>query len=353
MKYFIYFILSLAYISIFTTAKKVCVNPEGKEVDWFVVFLFPETSNKNVKLSYGYYDDSLTNMKYVEYSDKTFPGIKAIMQFEQANTDYFIWNDDATTEEGEKSSSSNGKAHSKGGLIFDKTSGILFSHSLPRFPLRTDKNKVIASFPDNAGIYGQTFICINMNYDNAIKVAETLNLINPPLLVNIEDDVLQKPGNPEILKLIKNRQDSKLPNTKITEIKSLKGDAFTIFSKSRNEETLPYDVQIPAYYKDGLFVETWTKPVQIPSICKGENLVINVNELQFGDFAYNKNQEHSKWAVGIKKDVCCFGDLNRCDSQRKRGGNVICFINKKLAGIMRGAIKTVESCPKKLNFLEE
>ena len=328
----------------------MCVNPEGKEVDWFVAFLYPSTSNKKANLSYGYFDNTTTSLKYYEYSDATFPGIKVIMTFEQENSNYFIWNDDATTDGGEKASTS-GKAHSKGGLIFDKTSGVLFSHSLPRFPRRTEDNKVLASFPTNAGIYGQTFICISMNKENSLKVVETLNIIVPPLLLNVESDMLQSPGNADVLKLIKNRLDSKLPLTKITEIQSKGGASFQIFSKSKNEESLPYDEQIPKFYKDGLYVETWTKPKQEASECSGEYMIINVSELNFGEFSYDKNQEHSKWAVGIKKDVCCFGDLNRCASQRKRGGNVICFINKKLADIMRGAIKTVESCPK-LNFLE-
>ena len=354
--YILIFAVSLISLALFNSkvAEKTCVDLKGNEVDWFVVFLYPTTASKTEILSYGYFDANSKDIDYYEYDDKTFPGISLVMSYTDDNTsNFFFWNDDTSTE-GDSKSSSSGKAHSKGGLIFNKSSGFLFSHSLPRFPRRTDDNKIMASFPTNAGKFGQTFICLSMDYENSIKVVESLNIINPPLVLNVENDLVHTPGNPEVIKIIKNKQDSKLPDNKITEVLTKKGNSFKIFSKSRNEPTLPYDEQIPKHFKDGLYVETWTKPKLEESICQGTNKIINIAELKFGDFAYDRNQEHSKWAVGIKKDTCCFGDLNRTDSQKKRGGNVICFNHPKLASIMRGAIVSKDSCGKsELSFLDD
>lgn len=349
-------LLGLSFISM-TSSKsgdKTCLDVNGKEVDWFVIFLYPTTSSPSDTLSYGYYDVNSKDIEFYEYDDKTFPGIPLMMSYkDDKSSNYFFWNDDASTETEEKSGGS-GKAHSKGGLIFNKNSGFLLSHSLPRFPRRNDKNEIEPSFPSNAGIYGQTFICLSMNYENTLKVVETLNIINPPLLLNVDTDVLNSPGNPEVVKLIKNKQDKNSPDSKITEVQTKKGNSFYIFSKSRNEPTLPWDEQIPKFYKDGFYVETWTKPKLEDNICTGNLKVINVAELKFSNFSYNRNQEHSKWGVAMTKDVCCIGDLNRTDSQKKRGGNVICFTNSKLADIMRKGIVSKDSCGKsKLSFLEE
>ncbi len=344
----------LAFVILFsalTQAKKekTCVSPLGKTVDWYVIFLFPETATKDRGLAYGYFDETLSEMSYYKYEDKSFPGIKILSEYEDGKTNYFFWNDNQSTDDTSKSAAS-GKAHSKGGLIFNDSKGILFSHSLPRFPRRKDDDSILHSLPLNGGVFGQTFICISMNKENALKVVDTLNIINAPIMFNVESDLVSKPPSPQVEKLIKNRQDSKLPDSLISEIASSAGQKFHIFSKGRNNDNLPYDSEIPSFYKDGFFVETWTKPQLLPSICKGDYKVINVANLNFGDYIYDRNQEHSKWALGIKKNVCCFGDLNRTESQKKRGGNVICFENTKLANIMRKAITNKDSCD--LKFLE-
>ena len=344
-----FILLTLIYSSNSKTIK-TCESPSGKSVDWYVIFLFPETATKEKTLAYGYFDNSMTEMTYHNYDDKTFPGIKVVHDFEDGKTNYFFWNDDQSTDTDSKSASS-GKAHSKGGLIFDKNNGIIFSHSLPRFPRRKEDDSILPSLPTNGGVYGQHFICISTDTPNTLKVIESLNIINPPLMIFSEKDLVNNPPNPLVDKLIKNRQDSKLPDSKITEIFSSAGQKFQIFSKGRNNVNLPYDEEIPNFYNDGLYVETWTKPEMLPSICEGTKKVINVSTLKFGNYVYDKNQEHSKWGVGIKKDICCFGDLNRTESQKKRGGNIICFENKNLSKIMRSAITEKDSCY--LKFLSE
>jgi hypothetical protein len=132
---------------------KICQNPSGKNVDWYVVFLFPETATQERELYYGYFDATSTEMAYYKYADSSFPGIKVVQGFEDGKTNYFFWNDDQSTDDDSKSASS-GKAHSKGGLIFNETEGLLFSHSLPRFPRRKDESTIMDSLPLNGGVYG-------------------------------------------------------------------------------------------------------------------------------------------------------------------------------------------------------
>jgi hypothetical protein len=331
--------------------KKVCLSPENKAVDWYVLFLFPSTADPAGNLKYGYFDNESTTLTILSYNEEHFPGLKVIPQFLSEGTNYFFWNDDMTSESGDKSSG-RGKAHSKGGLFFDDREGVLLSHSLPRFPWRTESGDVIGTLPPNAGIYGQTFICLSLDATNALKVVESLNIINPALVLKVDSDSVFSPANDNVEKLIKNRQDSKLENTKIIEIQSRGNSKFKIFSKSKNEESLPWDSLIPKHYSDGFYVETWTKPDLIESSCTDKSKkIFNVQHLKFGDIQYTQNQEHSKWAVGIKKNIACFGDLNRTGSQMSRAGNTICFEHDNLANIMRSAIVGYEDC--RLKFLME
>jgi len=334
----------------FSSAKKVCLSPANKKVDWYVLLLFPIKGDKEGNLKYAYFDNYSTSLTIHDFNEKEFPVLKLLDDI-NSRENYFFWNDDMTSESGAKSSGQ-GKAHSKGGLIFDKKEGVFLSHSLPRFPWRTENNDLSDSLPPNTGIYGQNFLCLSIDSANSMNVIETLNIINPALVKNVESDNVFSPPNDFIEKLIKNRQDSSLQNTKIVEIETKGKNKFNIFSKSKNEEDLPWDTLIPNFYKDGLYVETWTKPDLIESYCANKRKkILNVMKLKFGDIEYDQNQEHSKWAVGINKNFVCFGDLNRTGSQKSRGGNTVCFENDNLANILRSGIEEYESCP--LKFLLE
>jgi len=56
-----------------------------------------------------------------------------------------------------------------GAIGFDKTDGFWLITSLPKFPSpKSDGYK----FPSNGDVYGQTFLCISMNYDMLDIVGE-------------------------------------------------------------------------------------------------------------------------------------------------------------------------------------
>lgn len=96
-------------------------------------------------------------------------------------------------------------------------------------------------------------------------------------------------------------------------------------------------------------MRTWSRPSLSPAVCESYK-ILNILDVNFNNqFAFEKDKEHSKWAVGSTKDICCFGDLNHTDSQKSRGGNIICFKNANLAKEMRNAIVNMDSCSS--NFL--
>jgi deoxyribonuclease-2 len=313
--------------------------------------MIPKSSSATEEITFGYFDSASTTIKYMQYKKGNFPPItmtSAVNIKTSKNVNYFFWNDDTG------SSTSSTKAHSKGALVYDKDGGYLISHSLPRFP-EIVKDLIANDFPENAGIYAQSWLCISITKENAITIAGELNIINPQVYINIEEDQVDSPPNPVITKLIKNRGDPKLPDEHESVIQSKGKVEFDIFAKSKDYNDLQWDIMIPKTYEDNFYSETWTRPERLPNVCSEKFQVLNVLTLKFGKFEFGYDNEHSKWGVAQKKGIACFGDLNRTESQKSRGGMVICFENTKLAEIIRSAITDYEKCKKKstLVFLSE
>ena len=74
--------------------------------------------------------------------------------------------------------------------------------------------------------------------------------------------------------------------------------------------------------------------------------VRNVRSMRFPqstDVAFKNSEDHSKWAVG-NDDWICIGDINRQQSQARRGGGTVCMQNARVAAMYRSAIAEVECC---------
>jgi deoxyribonuclease-2 len=348
-------ILLLCIIQIFSKPVNfACRDPNNSIVDWYVIMLLPTSAHPEKKLVYMYYDEKTGPNQY-EFDAKTFPPIRDTQEVDDMTpknkVNFFFWNDDTSTED-KSSSAYPGKAHSKGALVYNKDSGYFLMHSLPRFPRRTAENKFVYELPDNAGIYAQHFLCISTDLENNLKIVDTLNIINPQLIIkNGEEDNVSE--NESVTKLIKNRSDPELDHFKVTVVKSIGNRNFIFFSRSKNEEKLQFDHHIPKFYEDDFYIETWTKPSLLEPICDGLYKAFNVKSLKFGNISYTNSKEHAKWSVAAKKDISCFGDLNRTKQVTVRGGNVVCIKDKKLAKLMRNAITDSEDCEVKkfLDFL--
>ena len=339
-------IISLLFFSNCSN-EKVCRNPNGTAVDWYVIFFLPRTSSSDGEIYYAYFDNTSSSLKYYLYEESSFPPSiitsYVIDNFGNEDFNYFFWNDDVTLKDSASKSASSTKAHAKGSLVYDKSGGAFLLHSLPRFPTRTIENELLIELPSNAGSYGQHFLCISVTKTTAEKIAELLNYINISNNFSVDKDYVNTKANEWITKLIINKYDSSYPQELQTIIKSKKGVEFNFISKSHINQITPYDTTIRDIYLDDFYVRTWTKPSLAPDLCEKYSL-FNVENVQYGEFVYNKGSEHSKWAVSINKNINCFGDLNHCESQQNRGGNIVCFENKKLHDIIINAIIDIDTC---------
>ena len=198
-----------------------CRSPNNSTVDWYTMILFP---SKNSNFTYAYMDNKLKKFKYFTYdSPYSFPPsiiTNYVYSNNYSNLNYFFWNDDVTTKDGEQINIPNNKAHSKGSLVYDKYSGAFLLHSLPRFPTRDKENNLLLEMPNNSGINGQSFLCITLDLNNTNKVEKLLNYINVNINLSVKEDKVNNPPNEYTLKLINNVFSSKYPNYLITNITS-------------------------------------------------------------------------------------------------------------------------------------
>ena len=339
------FILFILFFQIYST-DKVCRNPKGAEVDWYVIFFMPTTASSDGQIHYAYFDNTLNTLNYYLYEESSFPPTKITSYVTSSSTsdfNYFFWNDDLTVKDGESKSASSTRAHAKGSLVYDKSNGAFLLHSLPRFPTRTSTNEILTELPSNAGVYGQHFLCITVTKDTSEKIAELLNYINVSNNASVKKDNVNSSANKWITALINNKFDSSYPKELQTTIKSKAGVDFNFISKNYLNTVTPYDTTVRSIYKDDFYVRTWTKPSLAPAICE-EYSIFNVENVQFGSYGYAKGKEHSKWAISVFKYINCFGDLNHCESQANRGGNIVCFQNEKLHNIMKDAVNGIDTC---------
>ena len=339
------FILFILFFQIYST-DKVCRNPKGAEVDWYVIFFMPTTASSDGQIHYAYFDNTLNTLNYYLYEESSFPPTKITSYVTSSSTsdfNYFFWNDDLTVKDGESKSASSTRAHAKGSLVYDKSNGAFLLHSLPRFPTRTSTNEILTELPSNAGVYGRHFLCITVTKDTSEKIAELLNYINVSNNASVKKDNVNSSANKWITALINNKFDSSYPKELQTTIKSKAGVDFNFISKNYLNTVTPYDTTVRSIYKDDFYVRTWTKPSLAPAICE-EYSIFNVENVQFGSYGYAKGKEHSKWAISVFKYINCFGDLNHCESQANRGGNIVCFQNEKLHNIMKDAVNGIDTC---------
>ena len=336
-------ILSILLLFTSCATNKVCRNPAGNEVDWYAIFFMPSSASADGSINYGYFDPTLSSLQFYKYAESNFPPTRLTKYVTGGGSgfNYFFWNDDKTVKGGGSDSASATKAHAKGTLVYDSSMGAFLLHSLPRFPTRTTSNDVLTELPSNGGSYGQTFLCISISKATAENLAQLLNCINVSINKSVSSDRVNSSPNSWVTKLISGKMDSSCAISHTTKIKSKGGVEFTFFGKNYKNKIIPFDTTLRQVYKDHFFVRTWSRPSLAPSLY-GEYNLINVLDVRFGQYTYGVNKEHSKWAVAKNKSIVCFSDLNHTESQKERGGHIVCFQNTKLHSIMKNAIASTE-----------
>jgi deoxyribonuclease-2 len=230
-------------------------------------------------------------------------------------TNWLVYNDD-TSELDIKGTT---KGHCKGILAWNNEHISWLIHSVPNFP-RIFKGDTISVIEPGEHIYGQSFCYTQYTYTKSRldNILQQLVLMEPHIYNKQMEDELPK-------------------STKSTEIKELYfSDNICHIAKSPVHFVDIYSEYLCKKDKSIWTVETWKRGSKIK---KCSTNMLDVETLTYEQTIFKDSQDHSKWAAC--EEYCFIGDLNRMESQSKRGGGGILIRDKKMARAFQGLVDEV------------
>jgi len=331
-----------------------CIGNNDKPVDWFIVYKLPRLEgNVHEAIQEGvgfYYMDN--NAQYWTLSDTPINATQHAVWYtlEQAyknaeNKDiFYAFYNDQKPDGG--TSLSHG--HTKGDLVFDTESGFWLVHSVPHFPPLVSDGY---SYPPSGHTYGQTLMCVSYKTNQLNEIGKQL-FFNYPWVYDWNLPESMQAANPDLTLALHGKHPTDTPWSRTTQLTSLEGQEFVSFAKFTDFEADLYDCLVAPYLKSPLMVESWQNARgKTASNCSTVFQVINIEELSIEGVAFNETHDHSKWCVTTHLDVfqsgrtwVCVGDINRVDTQRKRGGGTVCSILPDAWLGFQRTIKRFESC---------
>ncbi|XP_046817717.1 plancitoxin-1 [Vespa crabro] len=356
-----------------------CRDNENRFVDWYVLYKIPKLSHSSNPLirngsAYMYitsdtvlHSDWNLSVKGIE-NKTSIPGNTLASLYDNGiaeNILSILYNDDPP----------DGKVigkygHAKGIVAADHEQGFWMIHSVPHFPpipnimssqhKNKNNNLIIDALPSNSEysypksghVRGQSFLCISLK-------ADQLDIVGRQLIYN--QIIVYGKNLPNVLSNqyptltdAANQIHIKNPPYKNKEIiKSSASLEFVSFAKSSKWQQDLYSDFVAPQLKSNLFVESYLNgPGKLNSNCHGLE-VHNVKsvKLQAANIQFESTQDHSKWVVTMNnkknKSWVCIGDINRANTQYKRGGGTVCLNLFYLWKNYRDSVNDIEPCPKR------
>lgn len=362
----------------------VCRNELNEPIDWFIVYKIPDKPVFFLKKGRGYaFMEGKSLVDYKESDDESSEvpirstrtiddplsivsrTLKPIFQddFNSSSINYLMYNDQPPAG-GPKPNDV--RAHSKGVVIMDwqTQTGSWLIHSVPRYPKQRLSNEPLA-YPESGLKYGQLFMCVSFDLENASKFVERhLDVIKPIIYDSELSEIfllrypafakLTKEHSAKTIKALKRNDSIRLHQT----FQTLAGEEIDVFSKSRAFKRDIYNKWLMDYFHQSIAVESWRfgpSSTSLNSTCDDQTPLrtLNIDYLHLKD-SQNKSalvqwkhtNDHSKWAIGIdqNKPLVCVGDINRMQSQFNRGGGVVCMKNLKAWKKMISFVDKTEKC---------
>eukprot|EP01097_Dermamoeba_algensis_P006356 TRINITY_DN3983_c0_g1_i1.p1 TRINITY_DN3983_c0_g1~~TRINITY_DN3983_c0_g1_i1.p1 ORF type:complete len:365 (+),score=30.75 TRINITY_DN3983_c0_g1_i1:120-1214(+) len=327
-----------------------CVGENGEDVDWWIILKAPtrEVDDPNVSkgLGFSYIDSSnIVNnfaLRDISINNPKSPLMTTLSPLYGKNQKmgYLMYNDQPP------GSTHTTSAHAKGVMGFDQNGAFWLIHSVPRFPAGPSA----ASSPDiepGQRIYGQSMICISLSGDQVEGlVAKNLN--------SFEANFYESSFPASISSLYPNLYavaNDKAGTRAVTSFFNLTshGVPFFHFAKNAKWGLDLYADMVSPYFGEALMVETWMRPREAsfyPPRSKYE--VVNVNSVNFpslpDSYGWPETSDHSKWAISTfpSGGLFCIGDINKQESQTKRGGGTMCALNCNIYSAFASMVKQVD-----------
>lgn len=254
--------------------------------------------------------------------------------------------------------------HTKGVIAFDLETDTAFwmLHSWPCFPAISLSPVDLPSL-----LFGQTFLCISLKDVATVDaIVRVFHYQSQPQIIDMHlPDAFDIRKYPNLLQLAGDKPPAWVPPgssvpADIT-FTSKNGGQFRLFAKSKDWKVLSTDQNQPPkdLYSDligptlqvNLEVETWLDG-EPDEDSDGKHTTQDIQWIDLRSLGLNYawhflSHDHAKWAVSMdiekqeETDWVIVADINRIDSQFKRGGVGIAFQNRDLAHSLHGIINMV------------
>lgn len=345
--------LSGVVLAVPSDVQIACRDETGKAVDWFSAYKLPKDSNSadaNIQQGAGYtyltenkQDWTLSKVGFDSTGSiiaKTLDSFYKTTFAANSPTGYVLYNDQY--EEAELAS----RAHAKGVIYFDSKTAVWIVHSIPHYPPLPEAKAY--SLDSSQMKYGQSMLCLTVPLSELEKVGNQLLFAWPQVIKSSIPTALQS-KLPNLVKVANSEKytkpkdgfavDNPLGWANREDITTVDKNSFSTFYKHTKFASDLYSDFVAPQLKAPLMTETWSNGVGgvLGSDCKKAFSVNNIKQLAFKAFnvVFRVNKDHSKWALSNPTNVAdgavCIGDVNRMESQFKRGGGTICMRNEPTA----------------------
>lgn len=364
-----------------------CRDEAGKAVDWWVLYKLPRHHHGRrrgrggsiVDDGLGYVfisSDAAADTGWVPStrsigSNASMPGLTLAHLYDESQDDVatVLYNDEKP--DGETSLT---QGHTKGVVIFGRTTGFWLVHSVPKFPPPrhdAEGQPGVYGYPASGEMYGQSFLCFTMTTSSAASAIGEQLSYNRPFLYGVRLPDWAANGYPVFAAAARGFHIRRPPYFSVTSLTSLAGVSFVSFAKDTNFNKDLYADLVAPSLQSALLVETWPNGHgRLNSSCKPPYHVENIARLDFSSLrpavSFKTTHDHAKWAVTsphappplqaattqpqlVSKTVVCIGDINRMTTQLKRAGGTVCFASKSVWSAFVSIVGGIDGCPRPLN----
>lgn len=324
-----------------------CKNHNNENIDWFIIYKLPQDRNNSeeiIKEGYGYrYMDSNENEDWKngtvflnETKHALSYTIEQIYNDSKLEKAHVLYNDETPN-----SHTSFRHGHTKGVVNFDEEGGYWLVHSLPKFPSNTSY-----SYPQNGRMFGQTFLCISLNYSELNKIGKQLFYTFPQIYDSFWPGAWNK-SNPDMTEVLNHTHVRETPWSHLSRLKSSAGQEFLSFAKYSKFNADIYDAWLAPYFKDSMFAETWQHGKLVtPSNCSTKYKVENIMDIHINGEEIKETKDHSKWGIVKNGFWVCIGGINRMETQKLRAGGMVCMKIPNVWRAFKKIISRTECCIK-------
>lgn len=320
-----------------------CRDESNTIVDYVYLYKLPDdppaqTVYKSDGYRYAYITSNSQSSLWVDSSRNitkpdSIPGLTLTQMYENRETLAILYNDQSPSESDDSS-----KGHSKGVIVSDGKQGFWIIHSIPRFPPELSTGKY--GYPPTGAKYGQNYLCVTMKAEEIDKAVNQL-ITNQVQVYSHRLPTSLKNLFPNAVRLIE--------GVNILTLTSTNGVSFKSFAKSSDfDRDLYQDLVAPSLQTD-ISVESWKFGSNfLETNCSTSQSVFTISRIEISesDYRFSTYRDHSKWAVASTDKInwICIGDINRFESQFKRGGGTLCQESKIIADAYRKVIVETDPC---------